>query len=186
MILNTAFWRKWHRWIAFPATLFLLWVSVTGMILAFTEFFGAAEALREATRNLVSPVTVSSPASAWGDPVGNALRAVNAKSPNAPVDKIEFQFKGDNPTVTIYTGKPTGGEDKMFIVSARTGALESIQAYADKPFLNRLHSGEAFGDGGLVGGMLWGLALAILSITGLIIYLRIRRPGLTGIKRVFW
>src|ERR1043166_2217570 len=118
MILNTAFWRKWHRWIAFPATVFLLWASVTGIILAFTEFFGADEALREATRDLISPVSVSSPASAWSDPVGRALASVNAKSPNAPIDKVEVQFKGDNPTITIFTGKPKGGEDKKFVVSA--------------------------------------------------------------------
>src|SRR4051812_43186562 len=111
---------------------------------------------------------------------------VNLQAHGAPIDKIEMQFKGDNPTVVVYTGKPTGGEDKKYVVSAKTGQIESIEAYEDKPFLNRLHSGEAFGDGGLVGSMLWGLALAILSITGLIIYLRIRRPGATGIKRVFW
>jgi len=111
---------------------------------------------------------------------------VNEKSPGAPIDKIEFQFKGENPTVTIFTGKPAGGEDRKFVVSAKTGALESVEDYTDKAFLLRLHSGEAFGDGGLVVSMLWGLALAVLSITGLIIYLRIRRPGAKGIKRVFW
>lgn len=186
MVFNTAFWRKWHRWIAFPATIFLLWASVTGIILGFTEFFGAEEALREATRSLVSPATTASPPATWADPVARALAAVNARAQSAPIDKIEFQFKGENPTVTIFTGKPTGGEDRKFIVSARTGAIESVEDYTDKSFLLRLHSGEAFGDGGLVGSMLWGLALAVLSITGLIIYLRIRRPGATGIKRVFW
>jgi uncharacterized iron-regulated membrane protein len=186
MVFNTAFWRKWHRWIAFPATLFLLWASTTGVILGFTEFFGADEALREATRGLVSSTTTASPAANWSDPVARALVAVNAKAPSAPIDKIEFQFKGENPTVTIFTGKPTGGEDKKFVVSAKSGAIESVEDYADKPILVRLHSGEAFGDGGLFGSMLWGLALAVLSITGLIIYLRIRRPGLTGIRRVFW
>src|SRR4051812_11029339 len=186
MVFNTAFWRKWHRWIAFPATLFLLWASTTGVILGFTEFFGADEALREATRSLVSSTTSASPATSWSDPVARALSAVNATAPGAPVDKIELQLKGDNPTVAVFTGKPTGGEDRKFVVSAKTGAIESVEDYADKPFLVRLHSGEAFGDGGLVGSMLWGAALAILSITGLIIYLRIRRPGATGIKRVFW
>jgi uncharacterized iron-regulated membrane protein len=131
-------------------------------------------------------MTVAAPATAWSEPVARALAAVNQKVPGAPIDKIEFQFKGDNPTVTIFTGKATGGEDKKFVVSAKTGAVESIEDYTDKAFLLRLHSGEAFGDGGLVVSMLWGLSLAILSITGLIIYLRIRRPGLTGIKRVFW
>ena len=186
MVFNTAFWRKWHRWIAFPATLFLFWASVTGVILGFTEFFGAEEALREATRSLVSPTTTASPSTAWADPVARAVAAVNAKSAGAPIDKIELQFKSDNPTVTIFTGKPAGGEDKKFIVSAKTGAIESIEDYTDKAFLLRLHSGEAFGDGGLVVSMLWGLSLAVLSVTGLIIYLRIRRPGATGIKRIFW
>jgi uncharacterized iron-regulated membrane protein len=186
MVFNTAFWRKWHRWIAFPATLFLLWASVTGIILGFTEFFGAEEALREATRPLVSSTTTASPPARWADPVARALTAVNAASAGAPIDKIEFQFKGENPTVTIFTGKPAGGEDKKFVVSAKTGAIESVEDYTDKAFLLRLHSGEAFGDGGLVVSMLWGLALAVLAVTGLIIYLRIRRPGAKGIKRVFW
>jgi uncharacterized iron-regulated membrane protein len=186
MVFNTAFWRKWHRWIAFPATLFLLWVSITGMSLAIQEFFGADEALREATRNLVSPATTGSPVAVWSDPVERALAVVNARTHDAPIDKIEFQFKGENPTIAIFTGKPAGGEDKKFVVSAKTGVIQTVEDYADKPFLVRLHSGEAFGDGGLVVAMFWGLALAVLSITGLIIYLRIRRPGATGIRKVFW
>jgi uncharacterized iron-regulated membrane protein len=103
-----------------------------------------------------------------------------------PVDKIEVTFKGPRPTVTLFTGKPTGGEDRKLILDAKTGAIVSDEAYADKPFLYRLHSGEAFGDGGLVGAMLWGLTLVVLTITGLIIYIKMWRPGLTGLRKVFW
>ena len=53
--------RKWHRWIGFPASIFLLFAAVTGILLAVTEFFGEEEALRERTRELVSPVTVQTP-----------------------------------------------------------------------------------------------------------------------------
>src|SRR3954467_8920695 len=112
MVFNTAFWRKWHRWIAFPATLFLLFASITGFVLAFTEFFGAEEALREATRSLVSPGTSASAPSAWTDPIARAVKIVNDSAPGAPIDKIELQFKGDHPTVSVFTGKPTGGEDR--------------------------------------------------------------------------
>ena len=184
--LNVAFWRKWHRWIGFPATLFLLWAASTGVIVAFTEFFGEDEALREATRDLVSPVTVASPASAWSDGIGRAMATVATRANGAPIDKIEMTFKGPRPTVTLFTGKPAGGEDRKFVLDAKTGAIVSEEAYADKPFLYRLHSGEAFGDGGLVGAMLWGLALVVLTITGLIIYIKMWRPGLTGLKKVFW
>ena len=74
-----------------------------------------------------------------------------------------------------------------FAVDANTGALVKNEDYADKPFLYRLHSGEAFGDGGLVVAMFWGLALAILSASGFYIYLTMRgKRELTGIRKVFW
>ena len=184
--MNLAFWRKWHRWIAFPASIFLLWAGSTGVIVAFTEFFGEEEALREATRDQVSPVTVNSPQAMWADPVARAIATTAARSAGAPIDKIEIQFKGPRPTVTLFTGKPTGGEDRKLVVDATTGLLVADETYADKPFLYRLHSGEAFGDGGLVVAMFWGLTLVILTLTGLIIYLKMRRPGLVGIRKVFW
>ena len=184
--MNLAFWRKWHRWIAFPASLFLLWAGSTGVTVAFTEFFGEEEALREATRDLVSPVTVASPQGAWAEPIARAIATAGSKSPGAPIDKIEIQFKGPQPKVTLFTGKAAGGEDRKLVFDAKTGSLVADETYADKPFLYRLHSGEAFGDGGLVVAMAWGLTLVILTITGLIIYLKLRRPGAVGIKRVFW
>ena len=86
----------------------------------------------------------------------------------------------------MFTGKPTGGEDRKFVMDARTGRLLQEEAYADKPFLYRLHSGEAFGDGGLVMAMGWALALVWLTISGLVIYWRMRRRDAVGLKRVFW
>jgi len=184
--VNLAFWRKWHRWIAFPATLFLLFAACTGLILAFTEFFGEEEALREASRDLVSPVTLVSPARDWSDPIARAVAAAVATAGPAPIDKITIQFKGEHPTVQIFTGKPTGGEDRQFVVDAKTGALVKTDAYVDKPFLNRLHSGEAFGDGGLVVAMLWALSLIVLALTGLIIYFKMMPRVRRGIQQVFW
>lgn len=183
---NLVFWRKWHRWIGFPAALFLLFAATTGVLVAFTEFFGEEEALREATRDLVSPESVASPQATWSEPLSRAIATAATRSPNAPIDRMEIRFKGPNPTVTIFTGKLTGGEDRKLVMDARTGLLLSDETYADKPFLYRLHSGEAFGDGGLVVAMLWGLTLIVLTTTGLIIYLKLYRPGGKGLKKVFW
>ncbi len=183
--MTPAFWRRWHRWIGFPAALFLLFASVTGIILAGTEFFGEDEALREATRDLVSSVNVSTPAGAV-TPLEKAFATVAAKAPGAPIDKVVLQLKGADPTVAIFTGKPTGGEDQKFVVNANTGALLSVEAYADKPFLNRLHSGEFFGDGGLVVAMFWALSLVALTISGIAIFWRMRRKDVTGWRRYFF
>ncbi|MBC7561650.1 MAG: PepSY domain-containing protein [Gemmatimonadaceae bacterium] len=184
-MISSATWRRWHRWVGVPAALFLLFASSTGLVLAFTEFFGADEALREATRDLVSTARVSAPASVT-DPVARALATIAAQAAGAPIDKVIVQLKGNAPTVTVFTGKPTGGEDRKFVVNASTGALLTVQDYVDKPFINRLHSGEAFGDGGLVGAMFWALALIALTVTGIAVMWRMRRKNVTGWRRYFF
>lgn len=184
--LDLRFWRRWHRWIGFPAALFLLWAAVTGVIVAATEFFGPEEALREATRDMPSPMFTAAATGSWSAPVARALAAITTQAGNLPVDKIEQTFKGAQATVTVFTGKPHGGEDRKFVVDAASGRILSVEAYADKPFLYRLHSGEAFGDGGLVGAMLWGTTLVVLTTSGLIIYFMMRRKNPMGIQKVFW
>jgi uncharacterized iron-regulated membrane protein len=185
--MNPRSWRRWHRWIAFPAALFLIFAGTTGVLVAIQEFFGEEETLREATRDLVSPVSVASEPGMWMGPISRAVANAAQLAPNAPIDKIQTQFKGPSPTVTIFTGKPTGGEDRKLVYNANTGELIANETYADKPFLYRLHSGEAFGDGGLVVAMFWGGALAFLGATGLVIYWTMRgKRELTGLKRVFW
>lgn len=185
--MKARFWRQWHRWIGFPAAIFLVFAASTGVAVAITEFFGDEERLREATRDLVSPVSVASPADGWSAPIARAIASAARLSPSAPIDKITVQFKGSSPTVTLFTGRPTGGEDRKLVFNAMSGELVSNETYADKPFLYRLHSGEAFGDGGLVVAMFWGTALFILGITGLIIYWTMRgHKHRVGIRRVFW
>jgi hypothetical protein len=184
--MTPSFLRKWHRWIGFPAGVFLILVSITGVLLAFNEFFGEAEAQREATRDLVSPVTTSTADGELASALAKARAAVAAQAPGAPMDKVEWQFKGGAPSIAIFTGKPGGGEDRKFIFNTKTGVIDKVEAYVDKPFLLRLHSGEAFGDGGLVMAMFWGLALLLLSVSGLWIYWQMRRRNATGLKKVFW
>ncbi len=178
--------RKWHRWIGMAAGLFLIWAAATGFLVAFTEFFGAEERLREATRDLVSPMKVDAAQSDWQEPLARAFAAVDEQAPGAHVDRLEMEFKGDAPRIMIFTGKPTGGEDRKFVVDSNSGRVVSVEDYSDKPFLYRLHSGEAFGDGGLVFAMLWGLCLLLMAGSGLWIYWSMRRQGAEGLRKVFW
>jgi uncharacterized iron-regulated membrane protein len=186
--MTPAFWRQWHRWLGLPAALFLLFAATTGFLVASTEFFGEAEAKREALRDVVSPLTAGTPATlaAADSEIARALATVASRAGNVPVDRVTLEFKGEAPVVTVFTGRPTGGEDRKYVLDAHTGALVKEEAYADKPFLYRLHSGEAFGDGGLVVAMGWALALVWLTISGLVIYWRMRRRDATGLQRVFW
>ena len=184
--MTPASWRKWHRWIAFPAALFILFAAITGVLTAMSEFFGEAEALREATRAMVSAVKTDSPPASWRQPVERAMARARAEAPGAPIDRIQVQFKGPQPTVDVFLGKPGGGEDRRLVFDAASGALLRAESYVDKPLIHRIHSGEAFGDGGLVFAMLWGTTLSFLTVSGFIIYLTMRRKNRTGLQRVFW
>ncbi|MEI6740936.1 MAG: PepSY-associated TM helix domain-containing protein [Gemmatimonadaceae bacterium] len=184
-----AFWRKWHRWIGAPAALFMAYASLTGVILAATEFFGEDEAAREAARTVVSSVHTDTPVAQWAPALNLAMTAAAQHSPGAPVDKVTIELKGQAPTITVYTGKPTGGEHQRLLFDANTGKFLHVDDYSDKSILNRIHSGEVFGDGGLVGAMFWGLALLALTISGFVLYWRLAqvdRPDRVGLKRWFF
>ena len=58
--------------------------------------------------------------------------------------------------------------------------------YVEKPVLHRIDSGEFFGDRGLVFAMFGGSALAFLGVSGLVIYLAMRRRNPTGMQKMFW
>jgi uncharacterized iron-regulated membrane protein len=184
-----AFWRQWHRWIGAPAALFMAYVSLTGVLLAANEFFGEEEAAREANRDVVSAIHTDSPSAAWTPALATAMGDAATRAPGAPVDKIAIELKGTGPRIMMYLGKPTGGEDRVLVYNGKTGAFLHSDGYEDKPLLARIHSGEIFGDGGLVGSMLWGLALLALTVSGFLLYWRLltaKRPDRTGLKRFFF
>lgn len=184
--MSQAGWRKWHRWVGFAAAPFLLFAALTGIVAGISEMTSEDEAAREAARERVSEVKLPAPPTAVGDPLAKALTAAASRAAGAPVDKVLIDFKADPPTVTIYLGKPGGGEDRKLVHNARTGEFLREERYVDKPFLTRVHSGEAFGDWGLVFGTAWGLSLVVLLVTGLVIYFAMRKPDQKGLGRLFW
>lgn len=182
-------WRRWHRWLGTPAALFMAFASITGVLVAGTEFFGEDEALREANRRLVSPVTTTTATAQWTATLPAVIAGAAREAPGAPVDRITIEFKGQAPVTTVYLGKPGGGEEAKLRFDGRTGSFLRREGYADKPLIHRIHSGEIFGDGGLVASMVWGLALLGLTISGWYVYLRmlaVERAGRTGWRRFFF
>ena len=184
-----AFWRQWHRWIGAPAALFVAYASLTGVLVAATEFFGADEAVREANRTIVSTVHTDTPLAQWSPVLATAMANAAAQAPGAPVDRVTIELKGQSPTIAVYTGKPTGGEDRRLVFDGKTGAFLHVDDYVDKPLIHRIHSAEAFGDGGLVVSMFWGIALLALTVSGFLLYwrlMRVDRPDRTGLRRFFF
>jgi hypothetical protein len=182
--------RKIHRWLGVPAAIFLLLASFTGVWLECVKFFGAEEIERERIRDLTSSVTSQSVGAEFGDSFDKARVAAAARAGAQPLDKIVWQLKGDAPTITFFFGPKGQQTGRRIAVHARTGEVLSVEDYAEDSLILRLHSGEAFGDGGMVLGMVWGTLLFALTVTGIIIYFRMkpRNPRIprTGIRKVFW
>ena len=178
--------RKWHRWIGLPAAVFFLLSGFTGIWLECERFFGEEEALREKLRDLVSTVSAKTPPAEFAAQLAAAQAAVAAKVGDQPLDKITWQLKGDAPTLTYYLGGTKTQKPRKLLLNAKTSALIREDDYDDDSLILKLHSGEFFGDGGMVLGMGWGLALMALSVTGLVIYWKMRPKDATGLRKVFW
>ena len=65
---------------------------MTGVLVASTEFFGEEEARREATRDLTSPISTSSPPNAWSESIARAMASAQQRAPGAPIDKVTAMF----------------------------------------------------------------------------------------------
>ena len=179
--------RKLHRWLGLPVAVFLVLTSITGVWLECVKFFGAEEAERERIRDMVSPVTVQTVAGEFSVGFENARMAVAARAGAQPLDKVVWQLKGDVPAATFYFGPQGKLDGRRIAVNARTGVILSEEPYDEDSFILKLHSGEAFGDGGMVLGMFWGVALLLLTVSGMIIYFKMKpRKPQSGMRKVFW
>jgi uncharacterized iron-regulated membrane protein len=131
-------------------------------------------------------VSAETPSGEFAARLARAQLAVAAKAGGQPLDKIVWQLKGEAPSVTFYLGADKGQAARKIEVNANTGAIVRETDYEDDSFILRLHSGEVIGDGGMFFGMGWGVALIVLSITGMVIYWRMRPETATGWRKWFW
>ena len=177
--------RKWHRWIALPFAVVLLSVAITGVILQFQQFFGEDEAQREKLAGMTSAYSLDTTGTDIAAKFDRARFAAQAKIGSAKLDAVEIQLKGEHPMVTFHV---VGASARKLIVNADTGAIERDEPEVRESFILRLHTGEVFGDGGVVLGMFWGTALVVLVVTGAWLYWQIGwvRAKRHGWKKIFW
>lgn len=181
--------RQFHRWLGIGAAVLFLLVSGTGVALQYQQIFGSEEVAKEAAASLVSPLSLGKPISV--DPVAldRARALLLTRYGNRPIAEIDWQIKASTPALVFHLD---GTNPRKVTVSVVTGASISDEPDGED-WLIRLHSGEIFGDGGKFLGLLWGLGLVAMTLTGVWLYIkmyRARQKGsasqLTGWRRYFW
>jgi uncharacterized iron-regulated membrane protein len=181
--------RKIHRWLSVIGIIFFLSVAATGIWLQIEAIFGEDEAAREAMATIVSPTALSSPLPSNAVSLDKARTALLARYGNRPVASVDWVIKAPVPAYVFHLD---GAEPIKVTVNAATATIITSQSDGED-WVMRLHTGEIFGDGGKFLGLAWGLALIAMSITGIILYLkmlRARRTGsagkVRGWRRYFW
>jgi uncharacterized iron-regulated membrane protein len=177
--------RKIHRWLSVIAALFLLVVASTGVLLQVQKLTGGDEEHEREHGERSSAFTTARAPADYDAMLARTLAAVRARAPDAAVASIELRLAGDEPQgVVTMPGEP----GRQIIVDARDGRVVRDEPHEGDSLLLRIHSGEIFGEPGVVLGILWGLALVTLSITGLAVYLGMyaKRRKAQGKGRVFW
>lgn len=181
--------RKIHRWLSVVGIIFFLSVATTGIWLQIEAIFGEDEAAKEAMAEIVSPASLSVPLPITTVTLDKARTVIFARYGNRPVASIDWLIKAPVPAYVFHLD---GTEPVKVTVNAATGSI--IKSEPDgEDWVMRLHTGEILGDGGKFLGLAWGLALVAMSITGIILYLKMlnaRRTGaagkVRGWRRYFW
>ena len=181
--------RKIHRWLSVIGIVFFLSVAATGIWLQIEAIFGEDEAAREAMATITSPATLSAPLPQNAASLDKARTIILARYGNRPVASVDWIIKAPVPAYVFHLD---GAEPVKVTINAATASI--IKSEPDgEDWVVRLHTGEIFGDGGKFLGLAWGLALIAMSITGIILYLkmlRARRVGaagkVRGWRRYFW
>ena len=181
--------RKIHRWLSVVGIVFFLSVSATGIWLQIEAIFGEDEAAREAMAEITSPASLAAPLPANAVTMDRARAIILARYGNRPVASVDWVIKAPVPAYVFHLDGP---EPVKVSVDVATASI--IKSEPDgEDWVVRLHTGEILGDGGKFLGLAWGLALIAMSITGIILYLkmlRARRTGsagkLRGWRRYFW
>ena len=157
--------RRWHRWIALPSALFILFIAVTGVLLHLDMI-----RLGHAPPGSEPPPKVASapmPSDAELAAMMSRITAAARREDGLVVKMVQIDLSGPRITATAGPGGPPGSP--QIKIDARTGTrIIDPPPPADFHYiLQNLHAGYQFDWLGRIMSIVCGLTLAALSVTGL-------------------
>jgi hypothetical protein len=176
--------RKYHRWFSTAAMVFLLYVSVTGVLLAIDGVtapdmgpppptLAAATEVGRATEASPAPMTAGD-IQRWA---AAAVHAAMVKRPAGAIQNLDLRLRA------------VAGAPKATVVIGGAVAFSPyvVMRFKLHDLLQDLHRGSIVGIPGQFIDVLTGVSLTVLSITGITMYLQMlasrRRDGRPAL---FW
>lgn len=174
--------RRYHRWFSFPLILFVVAVTATGLYLQWVEIAAEAGSTEAPAPQRTAPDSAGEVAAA----IEQALLTAERQRPDFPVQKVEIAWRGDTGQAVVATNQRIGPSVTVDLATGEATYVERPPRTLRTIFI-LLHSGKYFGQAGLILIMLAGIALLVLSFTGLWVYLEMwRRRRKAGKRGLFW
>lgn len=171
--------RSLHRWISLPIAIFMLWIGATGVILQIQQLGGHEDGHVGAAHH-AAPADVDVAAA-----VAKGLAAARALDPQFHTRTVQVDLGGS--ALHVLIGARARGGDQIDYDAGTGTATKVVQKMSLHGLIIHLHSGEAIGPVGTVIGLIAGIALVVLSVTGAVVYIDMyRRRARAGKGGLFW
>lgn len=191
-------WRKLHRWIALAASVPVIWLTVSGLMLSLDNVGANYHQMMTGPRapgafdgDQSSPITDA----AIVPMARTTLAAFAREHPGVAAKVVRLRYFVGYPQGAVVAADANTSQN---VFNAQTGKRMTMwePGYPDLSFptgwqlhqeLKQFHRGDLFGMGGRWLALLGGLSLCYLSISGCVMYLQLyRRRRQSGRKRWIW
>lgn len=180
--------RTLHRWVSLIAALFLVYVALTGVLLAMDEF---AVHLSKLVRPVVQATPL--PEERLDRMLTATLNAARAKAPDKALLSIRLRMYADIPEGIVWTDEFTPFAYVFDTRSGREltpdtlGLSKFVMPWHMHQIVKRMHRGDIFGLSGRVMDVLVALALLTLCVSSIVMYWQLwQARRRTGRKPPFW
>ena len=178
--------RAFHRWAGTFAALFLAFLALTGVALQLDLWIGGRPPPGSEERAPAPPPIALPDDATLSAMLTTATRAMRERHPQAQARSIQLDL-GAKPRAIVIGG--VGPEAPRVTIDLLTGrdVPQPKRSANFHNLLQDLHAGYRFGLVGRLISVAVGVALLVLSITGLTVYLDMfRRRRKAGKREVFW
>lgn len=167
--------RKWHRWTAIPAGIFMFIIALTGVLLHLDMIRVGQSPPSDESKGpaIVQPLPSNEQMAALMGRVAKAIK----DHPSVPVYQIAINLAGPRLTVNAGSGGPPGSPS--LLIDGQTGqVIPQVAPPKDYHYiLQDIHAGYIGGWTGRIISILSGLSLMLLSISGIQMWWDMRRRG---------
>ncbi|USX12385.1 PepSY domain-containing protein [Oxalobacteraceae bacterium OTU3CAMAD1] len=162
--------RNWHRRLSIYVGALMLLIAISGIALQIEMMLVDRSSLPGEDDG--KPIAAAVAEAEIEKLVASTLAGARRQTKGAIIG-LDFRFFGPRPSVEVVVAEP---EMRKLKLDARTGELFDAEAREDgfdwHRFLLDLHRGAIIGTTGLWISILCGVVLAILSVTGVVMYIQ--------------